>query len=271
MVHRIGFVMETQEEKEKNEAVTAIPSETTPRRSVVRVAFAGRGMPLSYYNDRFDLQVGDIVYVDGKLEGQQGRVTEVSYNFKIRISEYQRVIAVADTAVHGRFFKAASHLVTFERDVLPCAKARTWFKAPISEEDPFISGSDETAFSMNDPHGMPFSPIIAERGHAYYMENRVRYLCIDGTKGYAIVEGSDHYEVEFNYRGGEISGLVCSCFCSFNCKHEFAALLQLKETLSVIEKHYADAYAAADYFAAIDSGTLFAYAVNGKETGTVTL
>ena len=94
---------------------------------------------------------------------------------------------------------------------------------------------------------------------------------IDGTKGYAIVEGSENYEVEFEYRNGEISQLICSCFCSYNCKHEFAAMLQLKETLELIEKNYADEYERTGYFAAVNKGTLFAFAIDGKEAGSFTL
>ena len=78
-------------------------------------------------------------------------------------------------------------------------------------------------------------------------------------------------EVEFEYRNGEISGLVCSCFCSYNCKHEFAAMLQLKETLELIEKHYAAQYDEAGYFAAVNKGALFAFAIDGKEAGSFTL
>ena len=44
-----------------------------------------------------------MVYVDGKLEGQRGRVVEVSYTFKIKLSDYKRVIAVVDTNVSGQF------------------------------------------------------------------------------------------------------------------------------------------------------------------------
>ena len=58
---------------------------------------------------------------------------------------------------------------------------------------------------------------------------------------------------------------------SYNCKHEFAAMLQLRETLELIEKHYADLHERTDYFAAVFTGTLFSTAVDGKETGSFTL
>ena len=86
-----------------------------------------------------------------------------------------------------------------------------------------------------------------------------------------IVEDSEAYEVEFEYRNGEIGGLICSCFCSYNCKHEFAAMLQLEETLALIEKNYADEYARTGYFAAVNKGTLFAFAIDGKDNGSFTL
>ena len=78
-------------------------------------------MTLSYYNDLFDLKVGDIVFVEGKLEGLCGRVVDVTYNFKIKLSDYKRVISVADTEVRGEFFFAGSHFITFDPTVLPYA------------------------------------------------------------------------------------------------------------------------------------------------------
>lgn len=50
-----------------------------PRKSLVEVFFSGRNMTLTYYNNQFDLHSGDMVYVDGKLEGLLGRVVEVTY------------------------------------------------------------------------------------------------------------------------------------------------------------------------------------------------
>lgn len=210
-------------------------------------------------------------YVDGKLEGQSGRVVEVAYNFKIKVSDYKRVIGLADTEVHGQFFNAGSHFITFDSAALPQGKIVTWYKAPAKEDDEYVSGSDDSSFRLDDLKSMKISAAIAERGHDYYMENRVRYISIDGTKGHAIVEGSEPYEVEFEYKGGEISRMICSCFCSYNCKHEFAAMLQLKETLEMIEKHYAAQYDETGYFAAVNKGTLFAFAIDGKEAGSFTI
>lgn len=271
MSFRIGFSAEETQSK-TTEATFIEPQRTiAPRKSVVQVYFAHRHMTLAYYNDRFDLHRGDMVYVNGKLEGFLGQVTEVNYNFKIKVSDYKQVIALVDTAVHGQFFMAGSHFVAFDRNALPCSKAIMWFKAPANEDDEFISGSDDTSFDLDDLSAMSISTDVAQRGKKYYMENKVRYISIDGTKGYAIVEGSEGYEVEFEYKNGEVSQLVCSCFCSGSCKHEFASMLQLRETLELIKKNYADEYERTGYFAAINKGTLFAFAIDGKDNGTFTL
>ena len=271
MGFQIGFAAEGYADRKPEAPVVVEQRSIAPRKSVVQVAFPGRRSSLAYYNDQFDLHVGDIVYVDGKLEGQRGRVVEVAYNFKIKVSDYKRVIGLADTEVHGQFFNAGSHFVTFDRAALPQSQIITWYKAPAKEDDEYVSGSDDSSFRLDNLKGMKISAAIAERGHDYYMENRIRYISIDGTKGYAIVEGSETYEVEFEYKNGEISGLVCSCFCSYNCKHEFAAMLQLKETLEMIGKHYAAQYDETGYFAAVNKGTLFAFAIDGKEAGSFTL
>ena len=271
MAFKIGFAADNSEKRPVEPTFTVPQQTAAPRKSVVQVHFSGRNMTLAYYNDQFDLHVGDMVYVDGKLEGMRGRVVEVNYNFKIKLSEYKRVIAVVDTTVNGQFFMAGSHFVTFDPAALPISKIKTWYIAPPKDDDEYASGNDDTSFRLDDLKGINVSAAIAERGHEYYIENKVRYICIDDTRGYAIVEGTTPYEVEFEYHDGEISQLICSCFCSYNCKHEFAAMLQLRETLEIIEKNYATEFERTGYFAAVNKGTLFAFAIDGKETGSFTL
>ena len=268
---KIGFACDEVEKDAETNTYTYQPRTIVPRKSVVQVRFPGRDWTLAYYNDQFDLHVGDFVYVEGKLEGQRGRITEVSYNFKIKLSDYKRVIALVNTSVKGQLFFAGSHAVAFDRNVIPAQKIITWFKAPVKDEDEFVTGSDDESFLLDDLKTMKISPAVAERGHNYFLENKVVYISIDGTRGYAIVEGTEPYEVEFEYQNGEICKLTCSCFCSYNCKHEFAAMLQLKETLEKIEQNYADQYERSDYFAAMFQGALFPFAVAGKSAGSFTL
>ena len=167
--------------------------------------------------------------------------------------------------------------VSFACKLVPKGQGRYFIPVPRSAlpaqlpEEEYEIGMDDSAFYLNDLRGMNVSDAVAERGHKYYTENRVRYLCVDGTQGFAIVEGGDVYEVEFTCRGGEISNLLCSCFCSGGCKHEFAAMLQLSETMETIQRYYEDEYERTDYFAAVCKGTLFAYAIDGRENGSFTL
>lgn len=266
-----GFGADAWEKKRLCSTCESDPKTIIPRKSMVQIRFPGKGMALSYYNDQFDLKRGDLVYVEGKMEGQLGRVVEISYNFKIRISEYKKVIAVCDTQVSGQLFLAGSHFVTFDPSTLPAAQISLWFKAPAKEDEEYASSSDDTTFPLDDLTGMKLTEAIAERGRNYYKEARVRYLCLDGAQGYAIVEGTETYTVEFEYHNGQISELVCDCYCSYPCKHQVAAMLQLRETLELIDQHYSHEYQRTGYFAAITKGTLFSYAIDTKETGSFTL
>lgn len=267
----IGFFCEQSDSNIPADTYVEQAKTIVPKKSVAQVLFPDRGAALAYYNDKFDLQIGDHVYVDGKLEGKQGRVIDINYNFKIRLSDYKKVIGLVDTSITGKLYTANSHFISFDRNVLPVNKIITWFKAPANDDDEFISGNDDAVFNLEDIKGMDVTPAIAERGHEYYLENRVKYICIDNSKGYAIVQGHDPYEVEFEYTGGEIRDLVCSCFCSYNCKHEFAAMLQLRETLELIEKNYSAEFNSSGYFAAVSKEILFNFAIAGKKTGSITL
>ena len=241
-----------------------------PRSSVVQVSFPGH-RSYAYYNDRFDLHVGDIVYVDGKLEGQRGRVTEVNYTFKIRLSDYKQVIALVDTSVNGQFYHAGPYFITFDRSALPAEKAVGWFRAPVGKDEVFVSGSDGTSFSLDEFKDLNIPAYVFERGHDYYDEGRVVYISLDGSRGYAIVEGSTSYEIEFEYCGDEVSSLTCSCFCVGYCKHEVAAMLQLSKILETVENNYLDEYERSGYFAAIKKETLLNFAVSSRDSGTLVL
>jgi len=238
-------------------------------KSLVDIWFPARNMTLSYYNDQFDLAPGDLVYVEGKLEGKPGRVVKVSRQFKIKLSDYKRVIAKVDTQVRGRLDLLGSHVVAFDRDTIPYSKVLSWFKAPGFEEaeEEYVTGDGVGGFPLDDLSEMDIRPEIAERGLNYYQENRVSYLSLDGIHGKAIVEGTQPYVLEFEYIDGEICGLACDCYCYYCCKHEFAAMLQLRETLDMIEEHYGAQYAASGYFAALSKPAFTKFVLDRMQTG----
>lgn len=266
----IGFRAESQHESPTTTANTNTNHESLPVRSLVDVHFPTRNMTLSYYNDQFNLENGDFVYVEGKLEGLLGRVVTVNRQFKIKLSDYKRVIAKVDTHVQGQLHLCGSHIATFDRSVIPYEKIITWFKAPELDEEEYITGEGDDSFLLENLSSMNFDLSVAERGHNYFVNNRVSYISLDGIHGTAIVEGSKPYVVEFDYADGEISNLICDCFCNYHCKHEFAAMLQLRETLDMLQKHYSDQYEKSEYFAALSKSAFLKYVLGHSETGTFT-
>lgn len=271
MGFKIGFTAETEKKEQhiQQDSMTQKSIKNNAKKSVVDVFFPDRQLTCSYYNDKFDLKCGDIVYVDGKLEGLRGRVMNINYNFKIKLSDYKRVIGVADTNVSGELFMAGSHFIATNSNVLPFGQVITWYKAPEAEEE-FEYSTDAETFNLEDLSGMKIDNATADRGHDYYIENRVVYIEIKEGKARAIVNGTKPYEVEFNYHNGDISGLVCNCYCTGSCKHEFATMLQLKETLKIIDEEYGDNL-DLKYLAIISKSVFFEYVINNKTSGSFKL
>ncbi len=263
----IGFAF--NDETKKVEIEPLDQQAPVPVKSLVQVYFPERNQTLTYFNDQFDLKRGDFVFVGGKLEGVRGIVREVNKNFKIKVADYKKVVSVADANISGQMHMAGSHFVSFDISILPYEKIRTWYLPPVKEEDEYETSNDDTVVVLDKLGDMKVSPTVWERGREYYMDNHVRYICVDAGRGRAIVEGEHAYEVEFDFTNGEIRNLICSCPCGYTCKHEVAAMMQLRETLELIDKHYADLHHG--YFAAIVKGDLFRFAIDSKETGTFTL
>ena len=239
--------------------------------SVVRVKFHSCSRELDYFNDQFDLRPGDLVFVDGKLAGQRGRVTAVSRHFKIKADDYKRVIGLADIRVSGQFRSAGSHLVTFDRRALPYDQFRSWVLPPRDDDTEYFVRFDEEDIDLDHLDAWRVDPGVRERGIDYYRDNRVLYLCLDGRSGKAIVDGTQPYEVEFRYDGGMIPDLSCDCPCGYHCKHEVAALLQLRETLAIIREQSAADWPSGGCFAAVLAPLFFSLAVDGNSKMILTL
>ncbi len=244
--------------------------ENSPRKCLAEIRFLGVYKPYTYYNELFDLKVGDRVFVDGKLEGTMGVVINITYNFKIKLSDYKCVIGKADTSVQGEFHFAGSHFVTFDPTALPYEKALTWFKAPELDED-YVSETDGSSFSLETLDGLNFDEYDLENGKEIYMENGVEYIELNGTKGKVIVVSSKPYLVEFTYKNGQISELYCECYHLTPCKHCFATLLQLRETIKNIEQNYTEEFEKTNYFASVLKTQFFTFAVDSKSTGSINL
>ena len=176
---------------------------------------------------------------------------------------------MADTEVHGQFYNARTHFVTFDPEALHLRKIKTWYSAPQADDEEFEVCWDGESFALSGLSGMKIQPHIAERGVEYYRQNKVIYLSLDKAsgKGYAIVRGNRFYEVDFRYEDGRVSENFCSCPCGFTCKHQFAAILQLNETLKIVQENYNDLFEETGYFAAITKGELFTMAVDRDVKG----
>lgn len=269
MKHPIGFC--AQASAPEAAPAPAAPAETAAVPSVVRVFFPACNQDYSYYNDRFDLHEGDLVFVSGKLARQRGQVVAVDYNFRIRLADYERVIGAADTAVHGTFFALGTHLVTLEPGVLPFRQVRGWFLPPEADGEYAVGHGPGPVYALDALAQLSIPAGVAEKGHAYYMENRVVYLSVDDTAGRAIVNGTVPYEITFTYADGTVSALTCGCYETALCKHGAAVLLQLRETLEKIHEHWPEALTEDGYFAAVSKSTLSFFTTSSSKPASITL
>lgn len=263
MKFKLGF----ESEQNKNEYGFAQHSEA--KKSLVEVMFPDKNLVLTYFNDMFDLHEGDFVYVEGRLEGIRGIVVSVSYNFKIRISDYRKVVCLVDTDIKGSFYQTLTHFITFEPDSLPAQKVLSWYR--LVNEDDYEFSTDDSSFPLDELEKMDISEVIRNRGINYHKENRVRYISLYNGKGFAIVEGSEAYTVEFEYNDGQIKNLLCDCYCSYNCKHMYAAMLTLRDMLESIEKSYKSQYEASGCFAAVCKDDLYTLCIRNRKDSTIEL
>lgn len=229
-----------------------------PRRSVVQVAFGERNGTYSYYNDQFDLHRGDFVYVEGEFEGMIGCVLDVHYNFKAKRSVFKHVVSRVNVEQLEKPLLGGERLLFFDRKILDTEKAALILGVRKEDDDDHYIGSGDPAFSLDNMDGLKLSIQDARYGFRRYLDGEVVFLSLDGTKGTAMFSSTygSGTMVEFEYSEGMIQKISCSCFGHFNCCHEFAAMLQLRETLLEIERNYKEEYDETGYFAAIQKEAL---------------
>lgn len=248
MKFKIGFTAEKEVEKKA-------PEEAPARESLVRVYFPQRGFDCTYYNNLFDLHVGDLVYVDGKLEGKRGKVIDVSYTFKIKLSDYKRVIAKIDTDISGEFCYVGDELFSFDKNTVPFGKILPYFKAPTKPDEEYASAKENKFYNLDDLEGMGAYEHTIMVGKSDFNCGEVLYLSVEDGKGHAIVGTNELHEVEFDYKNGMIANITCDCWACGICKHGVAAVFALKSALEKIEKHFPEKFEASGYFAVMSKNT----------------
>lgn len=234
MKRLIGFMANNNCQAEMPSVPAAVRS-STPVRSLVKICFDGRPTPLAYYNDLFDLQEGDVVYVSGRMSGKPGVVVSVTTRFRIHTSDYERVLSLLDLTIHGSFVRVQDKMVSFDQLAITPEQFGGWVTPPedpeigVDEaEDEVISGEGYT-IDMNDIEDCAdIAPAIAERAVNYCVEGRVRYLCVLDGVGRAYVEGTKWYRVDFRLDNGMMTDIYCDCPYPELCKHEVAVALTLR-------------------------------------------
>ena len=222
----------------KDETTALTPQAETavsvPVRSVVEVYFIGDGRTFPYYNDLFDLKVGDIVFVAGKLAGKMGVVKSVTTKFKVDLSYYKKVIARPAFHLNGSFAPIAGMMVSCDPGTSPDAELfRTWVKPPVPDApaSEIVYGEGYSFDLEHLEQSEEVSPSVASKAVDYCNEGRVRYLSLKDGVGTAFVEGSVWYEINFRCSGGMITDMYCDCPYPGLCKHNLAVLLTLRALL----------------------------------------
>ena len=220
--------------------------------------------------EHMELYEGDLVYVTGPMQEKVGTVIDVTYHCKIRPSKYERVVAKIDTDLYGEFIPLEHLWVTFDRDCMDKDKMRLWFLSPLTDGE-CMDSCGFIPFALHNLDNFKISDIRAERGESYYEEHRVVYICLDKGKGYAIVQGSEYYEVTFTYIDDKIHDILCNCYCEGHCKHEYAVLLHLQDVVADWAINFEENYSKQEYIAAIDKTVAWNMSVSCRQKEIIRL
>lgn len=235
MKNILGFGVNENAQPKTNPATANRRSE--PVRSLVSVRFLNDGRTLTYYNDRFDLQPGDTVFVDGKLSGKIGVVEKVTKKFKINLADYKRVISVADKEIHGSYENIMDKMVSFDADAFSPEQFRTWVIPPQVTETP-EEGNKEDEVILGEGYEIDLNEIeksedvsytILQRAVEYCENGSVAYIAVRDGIGTAFIDGTTWYEVNFTLDGNKLREMYCDCPYPGLCKHLAAVALTLRE------------------------------------------
>ena len=233
---KIVEFMSNYEAKHSKKSTSKSCNTDKPVRSLVRVRFVRRHQHLLYYNDRFNLKEGDVVYVSGKLAGEPGVVTSVTTKFCIHSIDYERVLSVLDLTIHGSFTQVGNKMVSFHTPAITPEQFDSWITPPEDpnvkreedeEKDEILSGEGFTIDINHLEACKEITDAVAGRAIDYCEDGRVRYLCVQNGVGRAYIQGQKWYRVDFNFTGGVMTDIYCDCPYAELCKHETAVALTL--------------------------------------------
>ena len=191
--------------------------------NVVSVNF-GAGREYPYLNDKFDLAVGDKVYVDGKLAGTPGTVTEVLTKFKVSLKYYKYVLQKIDYTVRGKFCTMDHYYIAAQNDALPFEQLAAWVTAPEpvdedEEEEQFLYGDgyDIALDELEEPEegAVPETePAAFWHGKDYEENGRLKFVTVIGGKGKAVLQTEKNVttvEFDLDAENRHMSNVYCDC------------------------------------------------------------
>lgn len=250
-MNKIGFNI-------KNETVGEVsakcykPVEETPVRSVVTVRFdCGREYP--YYNDKFNLKIGDKVFVDGKLYGKLGVVADVTTRFKVSRSIYKDVIAKLDFNISGSFKKCGNYMLEKGVDVVSKQQIISWFVPPYVPKN---DTDKPEIFLTGEGYSCKIGELNCDENiidNAFYsLENdELKAVVVNNGEGTAVIEGNNTHVVEFKISSNQITDIYCDCVSPHFCKHCAAMCILLS---SFVKNEYIE---SSNSFFAVNSEWFF--------------
>lgn len=263
-----GFSVNTENERIA-ETTAAAPIVEEAVKSVVTVLF-DNGKDYPYYNDKFNLKVGDRVFVDGKLAGKIGTVIKVTTKFKVSTKYYKMVLEKLNPEFHGTFKKAENFMLSKGINIIPFEQMKAWLKAPVivfdnddESEEEFYIGEGYECSLINIPESEDVE--IEEYQNAFdeLLSDNIKAITVNNGIGQAIVKSNHTHIVDFKMEGDKITDIYCECMTPEFCRHALAVCIAIKTFID--EKHISN----EDSFTALNT-ELFNFMVN-LANGEVTI
>ena len=210
-------------------------SEERIPKNLVEVRFDG-GLKLSYYNDLEGVKVGSLVTVTGKKSGEICTVVKVLSTFKAPKFEMQWIDEIIETDLTGSYFSIKKDVFSFDSNLT--AKQFLSVMSRDKYEPSKIFGDGEIEIDLENLESCELfdNELIKERGLEIYKNQMVRFISLKNGQGKAVVLGTNWYEIDFKYKKGKITSLLCDCPYFTNCKHSYAFLLKFREVLKSLKE-----------------------------------
>lgn len=206
-----------------------------------------------YLNDKFDLAVGDKVYVDGKLAGKIGEVCEVLTKFKVNLKYYKYVLKKIDYDMEGSYKKLDNFVVGIGDNAVAFDKMLDWIKAPPSpdeEEDEFVYGDGyEIMFNNKDEdNSLDVNQFDLNEGACIAQHGGVKFICVINGQGKAAVMHNDDIDIiDFSFDREKLTDMYCTCISPKLCKNMIAVAYVINKIINTPEFEKATDFSIIEY------------------------